>query len=59
MSDSIEENKIILEAKSRVQPYGYFIPSQIQNANSLLKLKEEITKLSWEAEGEKVRRLKF
>ena len=52
MSEST--SKIILEAKSGFDPYGYIIPTYMKNVNSIFQAKEQISKLSWEIEGDQV-----
>ena len=52
MSDCTSE--IVLEVKSGFDPYGYIIPTYMKNVNSIFQAKEQISKLSWEKEGEQV-----
>jgi hypothetical protein len=54
MSELNEGNRINLDVLNNPQSYDY-LPSYMRSANSLLQVREKISKLSWEVEGEQVR----
>ncbi len=55
MADSNTKNKILLESRTTsYDPMKAMIPSYMRNANSILQAKEQMSKISWEIDGEKV-----
>jgi hypothetical protein len=53
MSELNEGNKINLDVIKSPPSYDY-LPSYMRSANSLIHVKEKISKVSWEVEGKQV-----
>ena len=49
-----QTSKVVLETKSLYDPIGAILPSYMRNVNSILQARQQLAKISWEKEGNKV-----
>lgn len=54
MADNDKTNKIVFDMKHTRDPYGFIIPSYMRNVNCILQIREKISKVRWDKEGEQV-----